>query len=296
MKVPGSNGLRVRYFNQKGPDYIEKWLGEFKAQEAKLWPTRWRLKDIGSRSMRMILMGLFVFFPVWVLAQPTQLQSHPLQLPADIPAFNQMSVPPVPQMDWEGNPIRADQFSFLPPMDRVADLTQAGAELTTLSAKENLPAHLYWHQGDMGPFCHYVDFEGNDWVGWQEDTAFHWVYVYQGSLWAQEPMDGRWLCYSKSNWWWTTGDGNSQWSLYRNGAYYLCNADGKITDSKGNHPGELKSDYTGPFQGDSMGRQVFVHADLGAYASGHSGGHGSWAGNAGMGRVYTSQTVAWSGR
>jgi hypothetical protein len=244
--------------------------------------------------VRKTLISFLILTPVLALAQPTPPNLQAIQLPTDLPSFKQLEPPPVPKMDWEGNPIRAEISSTLPPMDRLVDLTKEVVELIAVSGQENLPAHLYWHQGELGPFCHYVDWEGNDWLGWQEDTAFHWVCAYQGSLWAQETTDNRWLCYSNSNWWWTEGDEKIQWSLYREGAYYLCDANGKITDSKGEHPGELKSDYAGPFQGDSMGRQVFFHGISGTHVSGRSGGQ-FWSGHASPGRVYTSQSVVWAG-
>lgn len=245
--------------------------------------------------MRKILLGLFILGPALAFAQAPVSNSQAPQFPTDSPSFSQVSLPPVPRFDWEGNSIKADPAMGLPQNGRIEELSNNTAELIKMSENEDLPSHLFWHQGDQGPYCHYVDFQGNDWYGWQEDTKFQWVLAYQGALWVQEPMDGRWLCFSQSNWWWKGDDENGPWSLYRDGTYYLCDAKGKITDAKGERPGELKSDYDGPFKGDFMSRQVFYHGTNGSHGGLRAGGHGPWAGHPGPGRVYTSQTVAWTG-
>lgn len=243
--------------------------------------------------MRKVLFGLFILFPVLVWAQDPASNTQATQLPTDSPSFSQVTLPPIPQFDWEGNSIKAEPSTSLPQSERVEALSINAADLIQISDQENLPNHLYWHQGDQGPYCHYVDFQGDDWFGWQEDAKFQWVFAYQGTLWAQEPMDGRWLCYSKSNWWFKGDDAKNQWSLYRDGTYYFCDVNGKITDAKGERPGELKSDYDGPFQGDSMSQQVFVPASHASHGSGHPGGHGHGGGQ--PGGVPLTQSMAWNG-
>ena len=239
--------------------------------------------------MRISFLSLCLLIPALVCAQA-------FPFPSDSPSFNQVSPPPVPQLDWEGHSITACLSNTLPSNERLEDLTRDPGLLAQISEAEYLPTHMYWHQGDQGSYCHFVDFQGNDWYGWQADTRFQWVYAYEGKVWAQEPMDGRWLCYSKANWWWKSDEGSSAWCLYRAGTYFMCDANGKITDSKGNRPGELKSDYEGPFQGDFMSRQVFVPGPRGSTGGFHGGGHGPWPGHHGGNRVIFSQTVAWNGR
>jgi hypothetical protein len=239
--------------------------------------------------MRKVLFGLFVLLPALLFAQA------PL-IPSDAPSFNQMTLPPIPRLDWEGHSIKAVFSTTLPSNDRMEDMVQNAAQILKTFPAENLPSHLYWHQGGLGPYCHLVDFQDDDWFGWQDDTKFQWVFADQGILWTQEPLDARWLCYAKASWWWKGNDGNGPLCLYREGSYYTCDDRGNITDHKGERPGELKGDYDGPFKGDSMTQQVFYLGSGGSRGGFHAGGPRPWAHRSPLGMVYTSQTVAWSGR
>ncbi len=163
-------------------------------------------------------------------------------------------------MDWERNLIRARLAVQLPAHDRLEELLKLKAELSSQMNEESLPKHLYWHQNDQGPYCHYIDLQGNDWIGWQNDTQFQWVLEYQGTFWAREKENGRWLGYYNGNWWWKGSDDNNRLCLYRDGTYYLCDADGNVVDPKGERPGELKGDYGGPYQGDTKSGQVYSPA------------------------------------
>lgn len=207
--------------------------------------------------MKRFILTLIFFVPALSYCQVPP--AAPAFFSSEAPSFYGVYLPPIPKTDCEGNLLTARLAVGLPCVERLGDLSNNRLGLPELCAKENLPTRIYWHQGGLGPYCHYVDFQGNDWFGWQEDGEFNWALAVQESLWVKESQDGRWLGYAKGNWWWKGDDSDGRLRLYRDGAYYLCDARGNIIDPKGEHPGVLKSDYKGPFQGDFMSRQVFYH-------------------------------------
>jgi hypothetical protein len=241
--------------------------------------------------MKRTLLALCFVVPALSFAQAS-LVINPV-FSSNSPTQYQIETPPIPKTDWEGNPITARLAAGLPNSERFGDLSMKPLGLPELCAKENQPTQIYWHQGELGPNCHYVDLQGNDWFGWQEDAEFYWVLAAQGAFWALDSGSGRWLGYAQGNWWWKGNDSDSRLMLYRNGTYYLCDARGNIIDSKGERPGELKGDYDGPYRGDSMSRQVFYHPGVHSFIAA-SGGHGAPPSSFRPISGISFQTIAWS--
>jgi hypothetical protein len=170
-----------------------------------------------------------------------------------LPASQELEVPHPPQLGPDGKILRTVEDTGVPEGDALGSLTGIAfvQQIERFNQRENQPEKYHWHTTSTGwRFCHYRDYEGNDWYGWNGDEKFQWVLCWNGHFWWKDTIAERWLCFDKGNWWWPeSGDSQRVW-VYHYGSYYLCDANGAVMDEKGEIPGELRSGWKRQFQGD----------------------------------------------
>lgn len=203
----------------------------------------------------------------------------PLVLPDQYPIPEEtefISPPSPPSQDADGSPWHTTEAISSPNPYIISTLTDEAflPALRDFNRQERLPNQYYWHNTTGGwAFVHCRDFEGNHWYGWEDGSKFYWTLWRKGSFWWHDTMAKRWLYFHAGYWWWPNPQDAELFQVYSDGSYYTCNAKGIVLSSKGENPGEYRSDWNGPFQGDFASRGTGTGGRQNGGHSGHSGGH-----------------------
>jgi hypothetical protein len=196
--------------------------------------------------------------------------STPLFLsPADKTPLSALNSPAVPNKGSDGNSLEVNEAIDAPPADSVVQFSdpELFEKIKATKKKETEINRVYWHtSGDLG-YGHFRDNEGNNWYGWSDGQAFHWILSLGNRYWWHDDFAGHWLYFAKNYWWRADGQSANQIQVIIDGEYYLCQRDGTILKDMGQDGNGQMLSASGRYQGDS-------HGGRGGHGSGHGGGHG----------------------
>lgn len=217
---------------------------------------------------------LLIFLPSALLAQSItpvlpQPISAPLFLrPADKTPLDALNSPAVPDQGFDGNPLGADEAIDAPPADILNQLSEPHLFESIKAAKKKEAGinQIHWHASDDLNYGHFRDKEGNNWYGWSDGQAFHWILALGNRYWWHDDFAGHWLYFAKNHWWRADGQSANQIQVIIDGEYYLCQRDGTIVKDMGQDGNGQILSGSGRYQGDFRGGH-------GGHAGGHGGGH-----------------------
>ncbi len=203
--------------------------------------------------------------------------SAPLFLsPADKTPLNDLNSPVVPDKGEDGNPLEVNEAIDAPSADILAQFSEPEFFESIKAAKKKEAGinQIYWHTSDDLDYSHFRDKEGNNWYGWSDGHAFHWILSLGNRYWWHDDFAGHWLYFAKGNWWRADGQSANQIQVIIDGEYYLCQKDGTIVKDMGQDGNGQILSASGRYQGDSHGG----HGGHGEHGGGYSA-NGSNAGN-----------------
>ena len=199
------------------------------------------------------------------VSPPPQKITPPIFLkPDDKTPPGGLASPAVPDQGPDRGPLSVEESIDAPQASLMAQLSDPDFfELLKETKKDETQINqVNWHVSDDIDldYCHVRDEQGNNWYGWSDGQAFHWILMTGNRFWWYDEFAGHWLYYAKNYWWRADAQSASRLQVLIGGEYYLCQKNGAILKDMGQDgSGEILSG-NGPFRGD------FHHG-------GHGGGH-----------------------
>ena len=229
--------------------------------------------ELNLKIFRLLILALaFLSLGTWAQgATPAPKKiNQPLFLKSSDKVPDQVGSPEVPKKGNDGSPIRVEEAVDAPSVDILVELSNPALfEAIKVAKKEEKKINqAYWHRNGDWEYCHLRDAEGNNWYGWNDGKAFHWVLWRGNRYWWPDSFAGHWLYYARRYWWRADLQTPNSLQVLIKGEYYLCQKDGTVsTDMGQDGNGNLESG-PGSFRGD------FHHGGHGHGGEGHEGGHG----------------------
>ncbi|HEY5037488.1 MAG TPA: hypothetical protein VIJ93_00290, partial [bacterium] len=168
------------------------------------------------------------------LSQPPFLQDPDRLLTIENGPFS----PDPPSRGADQTPLSAVEDIVAPEGEVMDGLTNEEIlpQIGLFNRTESESGSYFWHLTTGGDFCHFRDFEGNHWYGWEGNEKFHWVLWRGGQFWWHDNYARRWLIFSNGNWWWSGIQATDTVKVYLDGSYFACDGNGMIVSTEGERP------------------------------------------------------------
>ncbi len=142
------------------------------------------------------------------------------------------SDPSAPRKGPDGTPWKVEANDHTPRGAAIAQMAEPDFfnQIGDWNKSEIKPRTYYWHAFNGTNYCHLRDGSGNQWYGWVEGPAFHWVLYRSGHFWWHDSYAERSLYFDRGYWWWQ-GRRKDQFQVYlEDGHYHVCGPDGVLGD------------------------------------------------------------------